>query len=142
MDDNKDTPPEGSIAWAYYERFGRDLRKSIKDRLSSVALVQDRLEVRPDGFPRLLISSQCRNLIRTLPALPRDDRDPEQVDTRAEDHAFDSLSYMLQHFASRYPEAVTTAERQRRNRREGASPFGAVASLTGGIAGPQTLGEW
>lgn len=86
VDGHKDTPPEGSIAWAYYERFGAGLEKSVKDRLSSVGLVQDRLEVRGDGFPRLLISSQCRNLIRTLPALPRDDRNPEQVDTHAEDH--------------------------------------------------------
>jgi len=139
---DKDVPPEGSIAWAYYERFGHLLEKSVKDRLSSVALVQDRLEVRRDGFPRLLISSQCRNLIRTLPALPRDDRNPEQVDTRSEDHAFDSLSYLLQHFSHRYGEAITTQERIRRGRGEGLRKFGAVASETGGIAGAGQVGAW
>lgn len=142
VDGHKDTPPEGSIAWAYYERFGAGLEKSVKDRLSSVGLVQDRLEVRGDGFPRLLISSQCRNLIRTLPALPRDDRNPEQVDTASEDHAFDSLSYLLQHFARRTGEAITTQERIRRGRGLRLSAYGTVQSQTGDIAGGVGPMEW
>ena len=41
----------------------------------------------------LYIFSNCRNLIRTLPTLPIDDNDPEDVDTKAEDHAYDALRY-------------------------------------------------
>jgi phage terminase large subunit len=37
----------------------------------------------------------CPNLIRTLPALPIDEHDPEDVDTNAEDHAPDSARYGL-----------------------------------------------
>lgn len=44
---------------------------------------------------RLKIFSNCRNLIRTLPALPLDSNDNEDVDTKAEDHAYDSLRYGL-----------------------------------------------
>jgi hypothetical protein len=36
------------------------------------------------------------NLIRTIPALPKDPGDPEDVDTDAEDHPFDGLTYGLQ----------------------------------------------
>lgn len=43
--------------------------------------------------PRLQITTNCTNLIRTLPVLPLDDVNVEDVDTHAEDHAFDSLRY-------------------------------------------------
>jgi hypothetical protein len=39
----------------------------------------------------------CPNTIRTLPALPRDPRRPEDVQTDAEDHAADALRYMAVH---------------------------------------------
>jgi hypothetical protein len=39
---------------------------------------------------------QCENLIRTLPTLPHATTgDPEDVDTKAEDHAYDAMSYLL-----------------------------------------------
>jgi hypothetical protein len=91
-----DEPPPGSIAAAYAERFGGDLVKAHNPRLAGVALVADKLRVRDDGLPRLLIYSTCRNLVRTLPALPRSRRHPEDVDTTAEDHAYDALRYLLQ----------------------------------------------
>ncbi len=38
----------------------------------------------------------CENLIRTLPTLPHATAgDPEDVDTKAEDHAYDAMSYLL-----------------------------------------------
>ena len=41
-------------------------------------------------FPR------CENLIRTLPVLPHATKgDPEDVDTHAEDHAYDAASYLM-----------------------------------------------
>lgn len=90
-----DAPPVGSIAGAYRERFGRQLVKARNDRLAGVALIADKLRVRADGLPRLLIYSTCTNLIRTLPALPRDPKRPEDVDTKAEDHAYDALRYLV-----------------------------------------------
>jgi hypothetical protein len=39
---------------------------------------------------------QCENLIRTLPTLPHASKgDPEDVDTDAEDHAYDAASYLM-----------------------------------------------
>lgn len=46
--------------------------------------------------PMMHVFPQCENLIRTLPALPHAKTgDPEDVDTNAEDHAYDALSYLL-----------------------------------------------
>ena len=41
--------------------------------------------------PGLFVFSTCRHLIRTLPVLPRDDTNADDVDTEAEDHAPDAL---------------------------------------------------
>ncbi|MEG1971270.1 MAG: terminase family protein [Burkholderiaceae bacterium] len=90
-----DAPPPGSIADTYRKRLGSAVVKAQNDRLTGVALVSDKLRVRADGLPRLLIYSTCRNLIRTLPALPRDQKRPEDVDTKAEDHAYDALRYLV-----------------------------------------------
>jgi hypothetical protein len=45
--------------------------------------------------PRLRIFRNCTNLIATLPTLPLDKDYPEEVDTKAEDHAYDALRYGL-----------------------------------------------
>lgn len=42
---------------------------------------------------RLKIFKTCKNLIRTLPTLPPDDNNPEDIDTDTEDHAADALRY-------------------------------------------------
>ena len=42
---------------------------------------------------RIKIFTTCTNLIRTLPLLPVDNNNPEDVDTDAEDHAYDALRY-------------------------------------------------
>lgn len=89
-----DAPPPGSIA-AEYEAAGLPVTRAYNARLPGVSNVADRLKVRRDGFPRLLITSNCRNLIRTLPDLQRDPRRPEDVDTRGEDHAYDALRYLI-----------------------------------------------
>ena len=47
------------------------------------------------GQPRLRIVSTCTNLIRTLPTLPLSKTNSEDVDTKAEDHAYDALRYMV-----------------------------------------------
>lgn len=88
------SPPPGSIAHDYARAKVPPLRAN-NDRLRGAALVADKLRVRRDDRPRLLIYSTCTELIRTLPQLPRDKRNPEDVDTKAEDHAYDALRYLL-----------------------------------------------
>jgi hypothetical protein len=39
------------------------------------------------------VHRDCTSLIRTLPKLPRDEKNPEDVDTDAEDHPYDGIRY-------------------------------------------------
>ncbi len=49
----------------------------------------------PMEKPGLLIFSNCRHFIRTVPTLPRDKRNIEDVATEAEDHVYDEVRYRL-----------------------------------------------
>ncbi|GMA40204.1 terminase large subunit domain-containing protein [Mobilicoccus caccae] len=87
-------PPPGSIAAAYRDVLGGRVEKADNDRMAGVALLRDKLRVRDDGAPRLVVSSACVETIRTLPSLPRDPRRPElYLSTGVEDHLADALTY-------------------------------------------------
>lgn len=47
---------------------------------------------RPVAF---YIFDNCNAALTTLPVLPRDEKDPDDVDTDAEDHVYDELTYKL-----------------------------------------------
>jgi len=49
----------------------------------------------PLESPGLFVFSTCRHFIRTVPVLPRDERNPDDVDTGAEDHIYDATRYRL-----------------------------------------------
>ena len=67
---------------------------SDSNRLSGKIEVHRRLAMNEYGEPRLRIFSTCTNLVRTLPTLPLSKTNSEDVDTKAEDHAYDALRYM------------------------------------------------
>jgi phage terminase large subunit len=93
---NKKTIEDTSTSTAdEYSRHGVPLTKADNDRLSGKRKVDRMLQLLPDGKPGLQIFRTCSNLIRTFPALPYDDRHVEDVDTDAEDHAYDALRYLL-----------------------------------------------
>jgi hypothetical protein len=50
---------------------------------------------RPMEEPGLLVFDTCRHFIRTVPVLPRDPKDEDDVDTDAEDHIGDAARYRL-----------------------------------------------
>ncbi len=85
-----------------YMREGIQLVKANNNRLPGKGYVHEALnwkELPATGRiikpPRLRIFEGCVNLIRTLPALPYDRINVEDVDTHAEDHAYDALRYGL-----------------------------------------------
>lgn len=117
--------PVGSIAHAYRQVLGGAVHKARNERLAGAQLVDAKLKVRVDG-PRLLVYSTCRHLIRTLPALPRSPRNPEDVDTTAEDHAYDALRYLLMELEGRSPQSPNPG--RDRDARVGLRP--ATAGLT------------
>ena len=65
-------------------------------RMPGKLQVHERLRFDKDGRPMLYFFSTCRDMIRTLPALPYDQHRIEDIDTKAEDHAYDSLRYFCQ----------------------------------------------
>jgi hypothetical protein len=68
-------------------------------------LVSDGTAVPPWAGPKLRFHVDCANCIRTIPALPIDPKNTEDVDTDAEDHAYDAVTYALQSRVPR-PEKV------------------------------------
>jgi len=47
-----------------------------------------------DDKPLLYIMDNCKNLIRTLPIMQYDKTKPEDLDTKLEDHALDTMRYL------------------------------------------------
>ena len=66
--------------------------RSPKSRINGKLEIHKRLKV-VNEQPGIRVFKTCKNLIRTLSALPTDDKNPEDVDTNAEDHAYDALRY-------------------------------------------------
>lgn len=52
------------------------------------------MQERPED-PGLYVFDSCRQFIRTVPVLPRSERDPDDVDTNAEDHIGDETRYRV-----------------------------------------------
>lgn len=75
--------------------MGVSLVKGDNNRLNGVRKVHRLLANLPDGKPGLMISDDCPNLIRQLENLASDPKNPEDVDTKSEDHAYDTLRYLL-----------------------------------------------
>ena len=70
--------------------------RSAGSRVAGKNEIHRRLQV--DDFteePRMVIFNTCKNLIAQLPALPLDKNNPEDVDTKSEDHLYDALRYGL-----------------------------------------------
>lgn len=70
--------------------------KSKGTRAMGLQLIRDRLEAtrRMEG-PGLVIMEHCTSTISLVPSMPRDDDDPDTVDTTAEDHLYDVLRYRV-----------------------------------------------
>jgi hypothetical protein len=68
--------------------------RSKGSRVSGKNEIHRRLQV--DEFteePRLVFFETCTNTISQLPSIPLDKKNPEDVDTKAEDHLYDALRY-------------------------------------------------
>lgn len=74
-------------------RSAENLKHGAK--LNRIALMHQLLTPSPDGYPYLLVHSSAKNFIRTVPELVYDETIVEEIDSEAEDHAFDSATYGL-----------------------------------------------
>jgi len=69
--------------------------KADNSRLNGKMQVHYRMAFDEEGKPGMQIFSTCKDLIRTLISLPYSLTKPEDVDTKAEDHAYDEMRYFL-----------------------------------------------
>ena len=68
--------------------------RSRGSRIAGKNEIHRRLKV--DDFiekPMLVFMNNCVNTIAQIPAIPLDKKNPEDVDTKAEDHLYDALRY-------------------------------------------------
>jgi hypothetical protein len=72
----------------------RPADRSAGSRIAGKQQLHKRLQV--DTFtdePRMVITSNCTNIIAQLPIIPLDKKNPEDIDTKAEDHLYDAIRY-------------------------------------------------
>lgn len=82
--------------------------KSPGSRKNGLQLIRDRLEAsnRKEG-PGLYFMANCSASIETLPSLPRDEDKIDDVDTSAEDHAYDMVRYRVLRGSNRLARAIS-----------------------------------
>ena len=77
------------------QQQGHKLRRADKNRIQGKIQIHEYLKITQSGRPRIQIFNTCPNLIRELQGIPLDKSNPEDVDTRASDHAYDALRYLI-----------------------------------------------
>ena len=86
--------PSTAETWA---RSGLILTPGDPSRRQKLRQMHERLRRPRDGsLPMLVVYPCCRDFIRTLPVIPVDRNDPEEIDTKSEDHAVDSACLVVQ----------------------------------------------
>jgi len=89
----KDGKITGQTMQETFANEGMPIMMGDNDRRQGWNQVRNLLKMREDGRPGLIIHPSCRYLIRSLSAAVSSKHDPEDIDTRSDDHALDSLRY-------------------------------------------------
>lgn len=84
--------------------------KSPGSRVNGLELMRSRME--DEEGPGIYFMAHCRAAISTLPVLPRDEDNTEDVDTDSEDHVYDDVRYRVL-AAARGPSGAIKVERPR-----------------------------
>lgn len=69
-------------------------RKARSEAVIGWDAVRQRLRGDADGHPLIVFFETCPHVIRTLPVLQHSEINPEDLDTKAEDHAADAIRYL------------------------------------------------
>ena len=78
-----------------FAKAGVWFAKGDHDRMAGKMQLHNRLAFDENGIPMLYVFSNCREFIRTLPALVYSQTRVEDVDTDGEDHSYDAARYFL-----------------------------------------------
>jgi hypothetical protein len=81
--------------------------KSPGSRINGLQLMRDRLEASLDNEgPGIYVMDNCRAFIGIIPTLPRDEDNPDDVDTEAEEHIWDDTRYRVLASSNRYATSI------------------------------------
>ena len=89
------TGSTGPTVGEVLSRAGHKLRRADKNRIQGKIQIHERLKITDNGRPKMQIFKSCPNLIREIQSIPLDPNKPEDVDTKASDHAYDALRYLI-----------------------------------------------
>ena len=77
-------------------KAGHKLRRADKNRIAGKVQIHEYLkQLNVETRPRLQIFNTCANLVKELQGMPLSKTNPEDVDTHAQDHAYDALRYLI-----------------------------------------------
>lgn len=97
-----------------FETAGFEMIKANNDRINGLAKIHEMLQARgSDGKPYLMIMDNCRDWMRTVPYLTADPRNPEDINTALEDHAYDETRYAVMSQFISNPKALRAPEKLR-----------------------------
>jgi hypothetical protein len=97
------SPGSRKVGWERTREMIRDVRgEVVKDERGEPILLANGMERRlPRERPGLFVTDACEHFLRTVPVLPRDDKDLDDVDTEAEDHVGDETRYRVRRVGNR-----------------------------------------
>lgn len=76
------------------EKYGVYFDKGDHKRLAGLMQMHYRLSFDENGIPMMYVFTNCKAFIRTIPLLVYDENRPEDVDSKQEDHCYDSSRYL------------------------------------------------
>lgn len=80
---------QGKSTSEVFTEHGIYLNPGDSLRVLKIRQFRDRLKIREDGLPMLMVYERCKQFIRTIPNLITDERTLEDIDTDGEDHVYD-----------------------------------------------------
>ena len=87
-----------------FEAAGWKMVKANNDRKNGLMRIHDMMQTQDEyGRPLMQIMESCQQWILTVPLLQPDARDPEDIDTDLEDHAYDATRYAVMSEYARKP---------------------------------------
>lgn len=91
---------------------GLVLRPGDPSRILKIRAMRERLVIPQESnkLPQLVVSSECRHFLRTMPALAMDEDNPEDIDTEQEDHIYDEVCHIVMARAYGFSEAEVDAK--------------------------------
>ena len=75
------------------ERYGIYFEPGDHKRIAGWMQLHYRLQFDENGYPMMYIFSNCKEFIRTIPALEYSETNPEDVNSDQEDHIADETRY-------------------------------------------------